>query len=130
MAYYGRRRNESIFDSFSLSPLPYPVLLILAVTSIFLCTSWYFNYEEAVEAAEEQANWLLFATPVVIILIVRWLSSMENPVMFFNRSPWDRRRQTHHRPEEGSSPWAVAGFIVLLLILVQYQSVFLDSWFV
>ncbi|KAJ7001408.1 hypothetical protein NC653_011739 [Populus alba x Populus x berolinensis] len=55
---------------------------------------------------------------------------MENPDMIFVMSPWDKRRRTHHRPSEGSSPWGVAAFIVLLLVLVQFQSTFLDSWLV
>ncbi|CAI0438377.1 unnamed protein product [Linum tenue] len=45
-------------------------------------------------------------------------------------SPWDRRRRTHYQaPAEGSSPWGVAALIVLLLVLLQFQSAFLDSWF-
>ncbi|OMO92892.1 hypothetical protein COLO4_17252 [Corchorus olitorius] len=129
MAYY-RRRGDSIFDSFSLSPLPYPVLLILAVTSIFLGISWFLNYESVMETAEEQMSWVLFATPVVLILLARWLSTVETSDMLFGSSPWDRRRRTHHRPSEGSSPWAVAGFIVLLLIMVWYHSDIRESWLV
>ncbi|WCJ39555.1 hypothetical protein M5689_020536 [Euphorbia peplus] len=126
---YGRR-NNSIFDGFTLSPLPYPVLLILGVTSVFLGISWLFSYEDMVEAAEEQTKWVLLVIPLVIILVVRWLSSMENPDMLFAKSPWEWKRGTHHRaPPEGSSPWGVAALIVLLLVLVQFQSSFLDSWF-
>ncbi|KAE8671059.1 putative Binding protein [Hibiscus syriacus] len=127
MANY--RREDSIFDSFTLSPLLYPVLLILAVTSIFLGISWYVNYESVLETAKEQLSWVLFATPVLLILLARWFSSIDTPDMFlFGSSPWERRRRTHHLPTEGSSPWAVAAFIVLLLILVYYQSVFRESW--
>ncbi|XWS55052.1 hypothetical protein CRYUN_Cryun10bG0142000 [Craigia yunnanensis] len=128
MAYY--RRGDSIFDSFSLSPLPYPVLLILAVMSVFLGISWYVNYESVLETTGEQLSWVLFATPVVLIILARWLSSMEPSDMLFGSSPWERRRQIYHRPSEGSSPWAVAAFIVLLLILLQYQSVFRESWLI
>ncbi|XP_022725160.1 uncharacterized protein LOC111281770 [Durio zibethinus] len=128
MAYY--RRGDTIFDSFTVSPLPYPVLLILAVTSIFLGISWYVNYESVLETVEEQMSWVLFATPLVLILLARWLSSMEASDMLFSSSPWERRRQTHRRPSGDSSPWVVATFIVLLLILVQYQSVFRGSWLV
>ncbi|KAJ8764993.1 hypothetical protein K2173_010463 [Erythroxylum novogranatense] len=124
--YY--RRRDSIFDAFTLSPLPYPVLLILAVLSIFLCISWFFNFEDMVETAEVQLNWVLFVTPVLLLLLARWFSCFETPDMFYALSPWERRRRTHHRPSEGSSPWVVAAFIVLLLVLVQYQSTFLDSW--
>ncbi|XP_061368408.1 uncharacterized protein LOC133311381 [Gastrolobium bilobum] len=126
---YGRSRASSVLDGFTLNPLPYPVLLILSVIFIFLGISWYFSYEEVVEAAEEQLGWILFATPVVLLLIVRCLSSMDTSDWFFSSSPWERRRRTHYLPSEGSSPWGVAALIVLLLILVQYQSSFLDSWF-
>lgn len=131
MAYYNGRSNSSIFDSLTLSPLPYPVLLILAVASIFLFISWYVSYESAVEAAEEQLNWVLLLTPLLLILMVRWLSTMDTSDMFFSMSPWERRWRTHREPStEGGSPWGVAAFIVLLLVLVQFHSVFRDSWLV
>ncbi|KAE8725586.1 hypothetical protein F3Y22_tig00008386pilonHSYRG00066 [Hibiscus syriacus] len=128
MAYYGRK--DSIFDSFSLSPLPYPVLLILALTSLFLGISTYLNYESAVESAEEQTSWVLFATPVVLILLARWLSSVDVSGMLFGSSAYQHIRRTHQLSSEGMSPWAVAALIVLLLVLLQYQSVFRESWLV
>lgn len=128
---YGRSRASSVLEGFTLNPLPYPVLLILAVIFVFLGISWYVSYEEVVESAEEQLGWILFATPVVLILIVRWLSSMDTSESWlFRSSPWERRRRTHHVPSEGSSPWGVAVLILLLLILVHFQSNFLESWFV
>lgn len=130
---YGKRRSTttSILEIFSLNPVPYPVLLIMAVTLVFLGMTWYLSYDSVVESAEEQMSWVLFVVPVVLILIVRWLSSMENlDGTLFGMSPWERRRRTHHRPSEGGSPWAVAAFIVLLLVLLQYQSIFLDSWLI
>lgn len=127
---YRRSTASSILEVFSLDPLPYPVLLILAVISIFLGMSWYLSYEDAVESVEEQMSWLLLATPLVLVIIVQWLSSLENPDWLFSMSPWDQRRRTHRRPSEGSSPWGVAALIVLLLVMVQYRSVFVDSWLV
>lgn len=131
MAYhYHGRRSNSIFDAFTLNPLPYPVLAILALVSIFLGISGLFSYEEMVEATEEQTKWVLLVIPLVILFIVRWLSSMDNPDSLFAKSPWELKRRTHHRPPpEGVSPWGVAALIVLLLVLVQFQSAFLDSWF-
>ncbi|AEC07133.1 hypothetical protein AtNW77_Chr2g0239321 [Arabidopsis thaliana] len=129
MAYEERR--SSILDSFSLSPLPYPVLLILAVASVFLLSSWYFSLEEAAESAEEQINFALLLIPLFLIVLVRWLSSMENPdalLGMFSSS----RRTTYVSPgaggDGGSSPWGVAALIVLLLVLLQYQSSFLEMW--
>ncbi|XP_022136126.1 uncharacterized protein LOC111007895 [Momordica charantia] len=126
MSQYRRSTADSILDSLSLNPLPYPVLLLLGVVFVFLGASWWFSYESAVEAAEEQINWLLFATPVLLIVLVRCLSSVDPS--FFASSPWERRRSTHRLPPEGSSPWGVAALIVLLLVLVQFQSAFRESW--
>ncbi|KAL3730854.1 hypothetical protein ACJRO7_027817 [Eucalyptus globulus] len=127
---YGRRStSSSISDVFTLNPIPFPVLLILAVIFIFLGISWYFSYESAVETVGGQMGWILFATPIALILLVKLLSSMDDPESFFTDSPWGRRRVTYRGPSEGSSPWGVAALIVLVLILLQYQSSFLDSWF-
>lgn len=126
---YGRSRGSSIVDGFTLNPLPYPVLLIIAVIFIFLGITWYFSYDDVVENVQQQFGWVLFATPVVLIFLVRWLSSMENSEWFYGSSspsPW---RTTNQGPSEGSSPWGVAALILVLLILVKYQSSFLDSWF-
>ncbi|KGN43227.1 hypothetical protein Csa_020160 [Cucumis sativus] len=125
-SYRNRTTADSILDSLSLNPPPYPVLLLLAVVSIFLGASWWLSYESAVEAAEDHINWILFATPVLLILLVRFLSSLDPT--FFSSSPWDRRRRTHHIPAEGTSPWGVAAFILLLLVLLQFQSSFRESW--
>ncbi|KAK7351912.1 hypothetical protein VNO77_11681 [Canavalia gladiata] len=127
---YGRSRVSSVLEGFTLNPLPYPVLLILLVIFLFLGISWYFSYEEVVESAEEQLGWILFVTPVLLLLIARWLSSVDtSDWWFFSPSPWETRRRTHYQPSEGTSPWGVAAVILLLLILLHYQSTFLDTWF-
>ncbi|XP_059654014.1 uncharacterized protein LOC132300796 [Cornus florida] len=130
MAYYARSRTSSILEVFTLNPLPYPVLLLLALITLLLGIQWFSSYEEVVETTEQNLGWVLFVIPVLILIAVRWLSTIENPERFFVSSPYDRQRRTYKRPSEGSSPWGVAAFIVLLLILVQYQSTFHDSWFV
>ncbi|XP_071722390.1 uncharacterized protein [Rutidosis leptorrhynchoides] len=130
--HHHRGRLASIFDSFTLNPLPYPVLLILMVTGIFLGSSWYLNFESVVETAEEQFNWLLLFIPITLLVLVHWLSSMETqPMIFGTMSPCEKRRHSHYysSTDGGSSPWGVAAFILLLLVLVQFQSTFLDMWF-
>ncbi|KAL5706735.1 hypothetical protein ACHQM5_024863 [Ranunculus cassubicifolius] len=122
MDYYGRR-NSSIFDVFTLNPLPYPVILILLVIFVFLGTSFYLNYESVVEEAEESLSLVIKVVPIVLVILVTWLSSMENTDWLFGRSPYDRRRATHHQPPpEGTSPWGVALLIVLLLVMISFQS--------
>lgn len=130
--YGSSRGSSSFFDGFTLSPLPYPVLLILAVIFIFLGFQWSSDYEEAVETVEYSTNWALLVVPVALLIIVRWLSTMEESPSFFGYYPFDRRRQPAvYRQSDGggSSPWGVAALIVLLLVLVHFQSSFLDAWF-
>ncbi|KAI3780912.1 hypothetical protein L2E82_10905 [Cichorium intybus] len=127
-----RNTNSSIFEAFSLTPLPYPVLLILALIFFFLGFQWYSSYEEAIEATEESFNWILLITPLLLLLAVKWLSNVENPEKFFGfgLSPWERRRrQVYQLPSEGSSPWGVAALIVMVLVLMQFHSTVLESWF-
>ncbi|KAL2254811.1 uncharacterized protein LOC105169714 [Sesamum indicum] len=130
--HYRRSTASSISEVFSLSPLPYPVLLILAVIFIFLSLQWYVSYESIVEATEEGMGWLLMAAPLVLLFAVRWLSTLDSPPCwwFSPRSPWERRQSEYFGAGEGGSPWGVAALILLLLVLVQYQSVFLESWFI
>ncbi|KAL4302610.1 hypothetical protein GQ457_10G024400 [Hibiscus cannabinus] len=69
-------------------------------------------------------SWVLFATPVVLIILAQWLSSVDVSGMLFGSSTYKRIRRTHQSSSDGTSPWAVAAFIVLLLVLLQYQSCF------
>lgn len=130
MAY--DRRDSSVFDAFTLSPLPYPVLLILLMVFFLLGISWFFTYEEIIETTEEQVNWLLLVSPVVLVLVIRWLSSIERfeDTLLGSLLPYDGRRSNYYinQPQEGSSPWGVAAVVVLLLILVSFQSSFQDMW--
>ncbi|KAL3814076.1 hypothetical protein ACJIZ3_015344 [Penstemon smallii] len=131
---YRRSTTSSILEVFSLNPLPYPVILFLAVIFIFLGLQWYVSYESVVEAAEENMGWVLMAAPLVLLFAVRWLSILDNSNewwWFHGTLPWDRRQRGYYQSSsEGGSPWVVAALIVLLLVLVQFQSSFLDSWFI
>ncbi|GFP85950.1 hypothetical protein PHJA_000738800 [Phtheirospermum japonicum] len=128
---YRRNTSPSIFDVFSLNPLPYPVILLMAVIFFFLGLQWYVSYESIVETAEESMGWLLMAAPLLLLFAVRWLSTLDNPGWWFYgaSSPWDRRRRNNYfgsaAAAEGGSPWGWAALILLVLLLLQYQSVFL-----
>ncbi|KAL3621311.1 hypothetical protein CASFOL_036223 [Castilleja foliolosa] len=130
---YGRNTysSSSIFDVFSINPLPYPVILLITVIFFFLGLQWYVSYESIVETAEETMGWLLMVAPLVLLFAVRWLSTLDNPGWWFYGS--DHRRRNNYFgaavAAEGGSPWGVAAVILLVLVLLQYQSVFLESWF-
>ncbi|XP_009397001.2 uncharacterized protein LOC103981951 [Musa acuminata AAA Group] len=132
MAY--ERRQSSVCAAFTLSPLPYHVLLILLMVLGLLSLSWFFNYESFIDDAEEQMSWALLVIPVLLILVIRWLSSIERlDDSLLGLFSYDHRRRSYYngsneRPQVGSSPWGVAAVVVLLLILVYFQSSFQDMW--
>ncbi|XP_078174107.1 uncharacterized protein LOC144567799 [Carex rostrata] len=131
MAYYDRRNDSSIIDSFTLSPLPYPVILILLMVFFFLGISWYFTYEDFFETVEEEFNWVLLVVPLILILLIQWLSSMESFdgfLGFFYPNHRNQRTNYGYSNEGGSSPWGVAALVVLVLILASFHSTFEDMW--
>ncbi|CAL9175372.1 uncharacterized protein LOC103983881 [Musa acuminata AAA Group] len=130
MAY--DRRRSSLFDAFTLSPLPYPVLLILLMVFLLLSLSWFFDFESFMEETEEQMSWVLLTLPVVLILVIRWLSSIERlDDTLRGLFRYDRRRPSYYgynQPQEGSSPWGIAAVLVLLLVMVYFHSSIQDMW--
>ncbi|XP_072956829.1 uncharacterized protein [Typha angustifolia] len=127
MAY--DRRQSSVFDTFSLSPVPYPVLLILLMVLLLLSLSWFFTFEDFMETAEEQMNWALLVIPVLLVIVIGWTSSIESFDGLFGFYQNDRQRRPNYEGrQEGSSPWGVVAVIVLLLILVSFQPTFQDMW--
>ncbi|XP_078151902.1 uncharacterized protein LOC144547188 [Carex rostrata] len=131
MAYNERRHQSSILDSFTtLSPLPYPIILILAMVLFFLAISFFFTFGDFIEAAEEKISLVLLVVPLVLILLIRWLSSIESfhgLVGFYH----DNRRHLMNCDqlnEGGSSPWGVAALVVLILILAFFHSTFQNMW--
>ncbi|KAG0460674.1 hypothetical protein HPP92_020570 [Vanilla planifolia] len=129
---YGRR-DPSVFDNLTLSPLPYPVLLILAMVIVLLGFSWSFSYEDFVETAEEKMSWALLLVPVGLLLLIRLVSSADFGVRGF-LFPFDRREYRRFYdsvwPQDagGASPWGVAAALVVLIVLASFHSTFLDMW--
>ncbi|KAF3327087.1 hypothetical protein FCM35_KLT07205 [Carex littledalei] len=130
MAYNDRRHQTSILDSFTLSPLPYPVILILAMVLCFLAISCFFTFGDFIEAAEEKISLVLLAVPLLLILLIRWLSSIESfhglvGLYHNNRHLLMNYDQLN---EGGSSPWGVAALVVLILIMAFFHSTFQNMW--
>ncbi|GAA0152205.1 hypothetical protein Leryth_016996 [Lithospermum erythrorhizon] len=104
-----RSTFSSILDFLYMNPLPFPLLLLFLVISLFLGVKFYVSFESVVEATEESMGWFLMATPLVILIVVRLLSTVENIPggWLFLSSPFDRQRRLFYQmPSEGSSPWA------------------------
>ncbi|XP_078163507.1 uncharacterized protein LOC144558539 [Carex rostrata] len=130
MAYNDRRHQSSILDSFTLSPLPYPVILILGMVLFFLAISCFFTFGDFIEAAEEKISLALLAVPLVLILLIRWLSSIESfqGLIGFYCNNRHHLMNNDQLNEGGSSPWGVAALVVLILIMAFFHSTFRDMW--
>jgi hypothetical protein len=128
MSYYDRR-DSSIVEAFTLSPLPYPVIMILGMVTLLLGVSWFFSYEDFMEDAAEQFSWILLGIPIALVLIIKWISSVDSFEGYFGFYPTERRWGGYQgAPSEGSSPWGVAMVVVLLLVLATYHDTFTDMW--
>ncbi|BAH92077.1 uncharacterized protein [Oryza sativa Japonica Group] len=126
---YQRGETSSVVEAFTLSPLPYPVILILLMVMLLLGVSWFFTYEDFMEEAAEQLSWALLLVPVALVLLIRWISSVDTFDGYFSFYPTERRWNRYDPgPAEGSSPWGVAMVVLLLLVLASFHSTFQDMW--
>lgn len=107
----------------SMSAPSVHVLFILVIVALFLMFSWYMTYESRFEGLMDQFNMVLILCPVMLLLIVHWLSVVEKPTLPFPRS----EPNAIHRA--GGSPWGVGLLVVLLMVMISYQSSFHDQWF-
>ncbi|XP_020573735.1 uncharacterized protein LOC110020098 [Phalaenopsis equestris] len=121
--------NQNNGSSHSQSPsIPLHLFLFIVTLLLFITLSWYLNYESILESMIDQIKLLLVVSPLVVLLVVRLLSSGSEGrrmVPFFASLPDDR--DALHRA--GGSPWGVGFLLVLLLLMVSYQSYFQEFLF-
>ncbi|PKA61557.1 hypothetical protein AXF42_Ash018845 [Apostasia shenzhenica] len=118
-SYYYQNREPS----YSESPFSLHLCFFLLTLLLFICFSWHTNYGTAIESIVDQIRLLVIASPLVLLLVVHWLSSGA-----------DARRRVPFAlalPEEpaalhraGGSPWGVGLLLLLLLLMVSYHSSF------
>ncbi|KAI3422937.1 uncharacterized protein J3R85_011562 [Psidium guajava] len=76
-------------------PLPYPVLLFLALVCLFIALSKLLSFDSLFEAPEIRINWPLLLVPVAILALVQWISGMEKRRKFYPPAPCCRCWKTH-----------------------------------
>lgn len=113
--------RENTISSFSLPPPP--LIAVFAIVMLFLSLSWYTDYKAKIEETEFSLRFLFLFVPVVLIFVAR---NMFVNGRFVVRLPRPEQEAIHRA---GSSPWGVAALVVLLLVLVSYQSSFHSKWF-
>jgi hypothetical protein len=112
------------------SSVPLHLCFFMLVLLVFLGFSWYTSYESAAESFANQARVLLLASPLALLLAVKLMSSAtgegQRRVEDLMALPMPERDSIHRA---GGSPWGVGLLLVLLLVMVSYQSNFREKWF-
>ncbi|KAL8217244.1 hypothetical protein R6Q57_024081 [Mikania cordata] len=72
--YYNNNNNMSYIRQLSI---PIHFFFFIFVVFVFLCFTWYINYESKVESFVHRLKLILTFTPIVLLVLVRWLSSGE-----------------------------------------------------
>ncbi|KAK1320673.1 hypothetical protein QJS10_CPA03g02192 [Acorus calamus] len=111
----------------TLSLPPPTLLLVLSIVLLFLSLSAYSGLRSEARRTQYGAHLMMAAVPVLLIFIVR--SMVVNHGRFVVRVPPvlpDDQGSIHRA---GGSPWGVSAAVVVLLVMVSYQSKFLSKWF-
>lgn len=103
------------FNNISTPPLP--LLAIFAIVILLLSLS---NYTSSKARLYESANKLQLFVFLLPILFIFMIASSSN---------WRLSFQDGSSHGGGSFPWGVAVLVVVLLVLVSYQSAFQSKWF-
>ncbi|CAF1914185.1 uncharacterized protein LOC106351007 [Brassica napus] len=113
--YYG----SSYLDNLSL-PDPH-VCFVFMVVFFVLSLTWYLNYESVLEDTMNQLKLVFMLSPLFLLLLVHIFSG---GLSFY--VPWPEQDSIHRA---GSSPWGVAAVLVIILLMVSYQSDIHEMWF-
>lgn len=129
MGWFVRERRgvswkDQTLDSISAPPLPLVVFFGLFIMLMYFAT--YLEFKAKVERSKMGFRFGLLLLPLVGILVVN--------LMMLHRRWWRytigvQRPVYHAVADEGSWPWGLLLVLVLLLVMVHYQSSFQSAWF-
>ncbi|KAL2234251.1 uncharacterized protein LOC105168494 [Sesamum indicum] len=108
----------------SPSPMPLHLCFFLFILFTFVAITWYINYESIFEGLFDQIKLILMVSPLLLLLAVHLLSTLEKSSFFFIPLP---EQDSLHRA--GGTPWGVGLLLVLLFFMISYQSDFRERWF-
>ncbi|XP_022869585.1 uncharacterized protein LOC111388985 [Olea europaea var. sylvestris] len=119
-----RYYNSTYSDYLQYLSLPITFFFFLAVLFLFLIITWYINYEFLYEDLMNQIKLSLMILPVLLLLILHWLS-VHNPqrVPFAMSLP---KKDALHRA--GGSPWGVAILLVFLMFMITHRASLQERW--
>ncbi|KAF3434655.1 hypothetical protein FNV43_RR21740 [Rhamnella rubrinervis] len=106
----------------SISAPPLHLLTIFGIVIVLLWFSQYTGYKAQLQQTTVNFQLFLMVLPILLIFFMALYSSSGGWFNFQLRRP-----EAFHRA--GGSPWGVAILLVLLLVLLSYQSSFHSKWF-
>ncbi|WCJ35099.1 hypothetical protein M5689_016367 [Euphorbia peplus] len=108
----------------SLSPPPFPLLAIFIIIFLLLFISSYFNYKHHMESTVINFKLILLFLPVILIFITQLVSKWDG--FFF--SPPTKAKYGIDLHRRWDLPWGVVLLVVMLLVMVSYQSSLRSIW--
>uniref|UniRef100_A0A7N0UFJ6 Transmembrane protein n=1 Tax=Kalanchoe fedtschenkoi TaxID=63787 RepID=A0A7N0UFJ6_KALFE len=117
------RYNSPYYEYLTMPPLH--LCFFISVVFLLLGLSWYINYESMMEEKMDQFKLLFMICPLLLLLLVQFLSRHDQLKVPFNLRLPDQ--ESIHRA--GGTPWGVAALLVFLLIMVSHQASLRESWF-
>ncbi|KAL7125436.1 hypothetical protein ABFS83_14G117100 [Erythranthe nasuta] len=115
--------TEQTFSS--ISAPPFPLIAVFAIVIFLLSISQYSSYKEQMSSTLINFKILLFLASLLLVFFVR--SSLLDFWMSSQNGQRQMRWQWAH--VAAGFPWGVAALVVVLLVLVSYQSTFHSKWF-
>lgn len=120
--YYSSSNSQHDHHHHSTFPLHLCFFLLVLLT--FVGFSWYINYESMLEGMFDQVKLVLMVSPLLLLLVVHWLSNDDRRVSSLIPLP---EKDSLHRA--GGTPWGVGFLLVFLFFMISYQSYFQERWF-
>ncbi|KAJ7957868.1 Transmembrane protein [Quillaja saponaria] len=115
--------TENTLSSMSAPPLP--VVAIVGIVILLLWISSYTSYKSQVQTTMINFNLFLLLLPLLLLFLADFINKYER-LAYPATNP--TKKVVGQAEEDGSSPWGVAALVVLLLVLIWYQSSFKSLW--
>lgn len=106
----------------NLTPPPVQLCFFIMVVLFLLIFSWYINYESMWEDLMDQVKLVLMLSPVLLILVVHWLSTSDDRRLFI---PLPEPESIH---KVGGSPWGVALLLIFLIYMISFHKSLRETW--
>ncbi|PKI45664.1 uncharacterized protein LOC116202554 [Punica granatum] len=109
----------------SVSPPPLPVITIFFIVVLLLYLSFSINYNKQMQRTVVGMKLFLFLLPVLLIFAAQFVSVNGGVSM-----PYQRPRPGIDSVQRDgrSSSWGVAILVLLMLVLLSFQSSFHSKW--